>query len=116
MIKKKPQHPKLYLKQLVKNNYTKLTYIQNLFNSSGERIIESEIIDNNTIVDAIDLIDENKKQLKILNNYINIQKRVLEKHQKSRNYDAVEIVRESILLMHDFEKEINNWILNNREI
>ena len=48
MIKKKPQHPKLYLKQLVKNNYTKLTYIQNLFNSSGERIIESEIIDNNT--------------------------------------------------------------------
>ena len=113
MKTKKPVHPKLYIDKVEKNNIIELKYVQNSYNSSGKRIIESQIIND---YKDINLIEENLKQLEILKNYIKIQKRVLEKHQKSRNYDAIKILKQSILHMQEFEDEINSWFEKNREI
>ena len=48
-------------------------------------------------------------EYKKLENFINIQKKVLNKHQKARNYDAENIVKTSIMLMEDFKSEFDSW-------
>ena len=113
MKTKNPVHPKLYIEKIEKDHSIELRYVQNSYNSFGKRIIERQIIND---CKNINLIDENLKQLEILKKYIKIQKRVLEKHQKSRNYDAIKILKQSILHMLEFENKINSWFKKNREI
>ena len=55
------------------------------------------------------LIKKNKEQLFILEKYIKVQKKVLDKHEKSRNYDAFKIVKYSILKMNEFKEEFEQW-------
>ena len=41
------------------------------------------------------------------------QKRVLDIHEKARNYDACKMVNSSIVRIKEFKKEFENWFLNN---
>ena len=59
------------------------------------------------------LINKNKEQLLILEKYIKIQKKVLDKHEKSGNYDACRIVKYSILQMNKFKQDFEFWLKNN---
>ena len=113
MKTKNPVHPKLYIEKIENDSSIELRYVQNSYNSFGERIVERQILNDRK---NVNLFKENLKQLEILKNYIIIQKRVLEKHQKSRNYDAVKILKQSILHMREFENKINSWFEKNREI
>ena len=53
--------------------------------------------------------DINEEEFKKLIKYIKIQKKALEKHQKSGNYDSSKIVGSSILLMEEFKSIFENW-------
>ena len=60
------------------------------------------------------LYDKNTKELQILKNYIKTQKKVLQKHQKARNYDACSIVKNSLELIFDFKKDFDTWFKKNK--
>ena len=53
-------------------------------------------------------------EYKKLENFIKMQKKVLNKHQISRNYDAENIVKTSIVLMEDFKSKFDNWFKKNK--
>ena len=114
MKKKNPKHPKLYLDIIHQPNQIILTYISNRFDQNGNRIIEQEIL--NKVIQGNDknyLIDENSKQLSLLKKYIEIQKKVLVKYQKDRNYDSGKILNSSIKSMIGFEQTFKDWIIKN---
>ena len=110
MKKVKPIHPKLYIK-IINSDNPKIIYKQNRFDEYGSRILEEEFLNekikNNNFIKL--LYKKNKHQKENLEKFIKIQKKVLEKHEKARNYDVCKIVKSSIELLNDFDKEFNDW-------
>ena len=114
MKKKNPIHPKLFIK--VDIDKSLIFFKQNKFNQNGNRLIQNESL-NQSIQSsnpAFLLMNKNKEQLLILEKYIKIQKKVLDKHEKSGNYDACRIVKYSILQMDKFKQDFESWFKNNR--
>ena len=113
MKRKNPSHPRLFLKIKPSASIIELFYKSNLFNSDGSRIINSLFYkkDVKNLKNDEYLIFLNQKEFLNLKKYIKIQKIVLEKHQKDRNYDAVSILNNSIIKMNDFKKEFEDWFL-----
>ena len=107
MRKKQPVHPKLYLKEeLIKSSNKIYQYLSNDFIDS-ERVIKEEVEITNQNDNSI--YKKNQMEYKKLENFINIQKKVLNNHQKARNYDAENIVKGSIMLMEEFKSEFDSW-------
>jgi len=107
MRKKQPVHPKLYVKEeLIKSSNKIYQYLSNDFIDS-ERVIKEEVEITNQNDNSI--YKKNQMEYKKLENFINIQKKVLNKHQITRNYDAENIVKTSIMLMEDFKSEFDSW-------
>ena len=52
--------------------------------------------------------------MQILNNYIKTHKRVLEKHQKAGNYDACNIITNSLDMVCEFKKDFDDWFNSNK--
>ena len=112
IVKKKQQiHPKLFIKLIINKNKVTLFYKDNKFNEKGERVINKKIekIMNNINCTKSQLIKKNEIEYHNLIRYIKIQKKVLENHQKSGNYDSSRIVESSILVMEDFKDSFENW-------
>ncbi len=111
MKKKQPVHPRLYTQFEISDNMIELYYFDNKFDSNGQRILSSESRKLNFKVHYFDslLNDINKDEFKKLTKYIKIQKKALEKHQKSGNYDSSKIVGSSILFMEEFKSIFENW-------
>ena len=116
MKKKQLIHPKLYLEIIRKNDLAIISYKQNKFNKDGSRKIELEEILNNKNIDKIILKNKNEQQLEILKRYIKTQKRVLEKYEKVRNYNAGKVVENSIHLLNEFENDFINWFIKNKDL
>ena len=112
MKKRGPIHPKLYLDILKDNNY--LLYKKNLFDDTGNRIVEKELLDINEITDKKILYKKNLEQFEILKKYLLIQKKVLDKHKKDRNYDSCKVVKSSIEVMVSFKDEFEIWFKKNK--
>jgi len=112
--KKNPTHPRLYLDLSINKNIVNFYYLENQFDKQGKRIILQESKTLNDIFDTIDsyLLKINQFEYRNLIKYIEIQKKVLEKHQKSGNYNACQVVKESILLMKKFKSDFENWFNN----
>ena len=110
---KNPVHPKLYLSLIKDNDKILIKYKYNVFNEKGFRIIVEDCIKPKECCLYDDLIKINEEQLKILEKYIKMQKKVLQKHEKTGNYDACRIVEYSINEMLKFKKEFNEWFLKN---
>ena len=117
MKKKTPTHAKLFIDVSFNTNLIKHFYKQNAFDNKGERVVLEEIVDSNfkSFDKTQYLYEKNKEELKILNNYIKTQKRVLEKHQKARNYDACNIVKNSLDVIFDFKKDFDTWFKKNEK-
>jgi len=112
MIRKQPVHPKLYIKEeLVESSSKMYKYLSNEFIDS-ERVIKKELDFECKNNDSI--YKKNKIEYKKLENFIKIQKKVLNKYQKARNYDAENIVKASIVLMENFKKQFDNWFKKNK--
>jgi len=115
--KKIPTHAKLFIDVSFSENLIKHFYKQNTFDNKGQRVVVEETI--NLTFESFDktqyLYEKNKQELQILNNYIKTQKRVLEKHQKARNYDACNIVKNSLDVIFDFKKDFNIWFKKNEK-
>ena len=113
MKKKKPVHPKLFVNINVDKSI--IFFKHNKFNNKGERLIEEKLLDSKIKIDETSfmLIEKNKEQLFILEKYIKIQKKVLDKHEKSGNYDACRIVKYSILEMNKFKQDFKSWFKKN---
>ena len=112
MKKKQSVHPKLYIKEeLVESSSKIYQYLSNDFIDS-ERVIKEEVEFINQNNDSI--YKKNQIEYKKLENFINIQKKVLNNHQKARNYDAENIVKTSIILMEDFKNKFDNWFKKNK--
>jgi len=112
--KKQPIHPRLFIKCNYlneKKTKLKLFFKSNIFDSNGLRIIENICIESEEQKDSIEgyLIDVNKKEYMKLEKYIKIQKIVLDKRKKNRNYDAVKIINNSIIGMNDFRNDFKDW-------
>ena len=115
MKEKEQTHPKLYLGIIKTNNSLSFSYQQNTFNKDGSRKIEFEEILHNNNSDESVLKAKNRKELEILKRYIKKQKRVLEKYEKVRNYTASEVMKNSILLLKEFEKDFVCWFEDNKD-
>jgi len=110
MKKKTPLHPRLYVsEELIGSSKKILKYLSNDFIGS-KRVLKEKFFDIND--DSI--FCKNKKEYEKLNKFIKIQKIVLNKHKKSRNYDAEKVVSSSIMLMQDFKKKFDIWFLDNK--
>ena len=101
LMKKKPhEHPKLFLNFTIDNNIVYLLFKQNQFNDNMERTVLKEKINENINVHKEELLTNlNKYEYEKLKKYIKVQKRVLVKHQKNRNYDSVRVVNYSLRSM-----------------
>mgnify|MGYP001170739278 CR=1 FL=1 len=116
IVKKKQQiHPRLFTKLIINKNKVTLFYKDNKFNETGERVINKKIekIVNNINCTKSQLVKKNEIEYHSLIRYIKIQKKVLEKHQKVRNYESCKIVESSILLMQEFKTDFEKWFKNN---
>ena len=116
IVKKKQQiHPRLFTKLIINKNKVTLFYKDNKFNETGERVINKKIekIMNNINCTRSQLVKKNEIEYHSLIRYIKIQKKVLEKHQKVRNYESCKIVESSILLMQEFKTDFEKWFKNN---
>ena len=113
-MKKKPhQHPKLFL-DIVKEDHIYILFKQNQFNANCDRIILKEKLNEKVDMKKEELLTNfNINEYKNLKKYLNVQKRVLDKHKKARNYDACKMVNSSIVRIKEFKKEFENWFLNN---
>ena len=116
MKKKKLSHPRLFTDIKTENSLATLFFIENKFNQKGERLINNEIIEIDNEIDCIKsyIFKKNEKEYYNLIKYIKIQKKVLEKHQKARNYDSSRIVESSILVMEKFKNEFDDWFKINK--
>ena len=113
MKKRSPSHPRLYMSSQLKNNEIILSFVSNKFNSNGTRILETEtVIANNINLNDTFLKNKNIEQLSSLKKYIKIQKKVLDKYRKARNYDSCRIINSSVSSMKIFEDEFLNWLKN----
>ena len=108
---KNPKHPKLYLEiKKIEDNFI-LIFKDNIINQDGFRKIRQEVVKQNNINLKDFLYKKNLSEYVALKKYIIIQKRVLQKHENRRNYDAIRIVNESIKMMLEFKLEFENWFL-----
>tara|TARA_B110000438_G_scaffold275452_1_gene296432 strand:- start:300 stop:656 length:357 start_codon:yes stop_codon:yes gene_type:complete len=117
VIKKNPIHPRLYVDIKYFEQNINLSFVDNSFNENGSRVLKNksiQIVEKKT-TDKIYLNVLNKLEYVKLIKYITIQKKVLEKHQKSGNYDSSRIVKSSILVMEDFKDSFENWFKNKSE-
>jgi len=114
-MKKKPhEHPKLFLNVVIENNSVYLLFKQNQFNEKLERIVLKEKLNENMNIQKEELLTcLNKNEYEKLKKYINVQKRVLDKHEKARNYDACKMVKSSITRINEFKIEFEDWFLIN---
>ena len=114
-MKKKPhEHPKFFLDIVVEDNDIYVLFKQNQFNDNFDRIILKEKLNENSDMKKEELlINLNSNEYENLKKYLNVQKRVLDKHQKARNYDACKMVNSSMVGIKEFKKEFENWFLNN---
>ena len=115
MKKRKPLHPRLFVKfdyfDQTKEKII-LSYKSNRFNSDGSRKIEEDIVESNTFNNSLSddfLVELNDNEFTKLKKYIKIQKIVLEKREKTRNYDAVKIIKSSIEEMLNFKSDFESW-------
>ena len=104
-------HPKLFIN--IDIDKSTIFFKQNKFNHKGDRLIEEEFLQNKINNISFSLFKKNKEQLFILEKYIKIQKKVLDKHKKARNYDAYKIVKYSISRMNEFKENFDNWFISN---
>ena len=113
MKKTNPVHPKLFINIDIEKSL--IFFMQNKFNNNGVRLTECQSLKNPIQLNEIDLLlmNKNKEQFFILEKYIKTQKKVLDKHEKSRNYDACRIVKYSILQMEKFKQDFESWFKNN---
>ena len=114
MKRKEPKHPRLFIKAIYSKERAsqfELFFKSNFFNSDGSRSVEKISIDNINldIVPRDYLVDINRKEYMKLKKYIKIQKIVLEKREKTRNYDAVKIIKSSIEEMLNFKSDFESW-------
>ena len=94
-----------------------LSFVNNTFDGNGSRLI------NNELISLVKDITSSRDYLRYLNKieydklikYIEIQKKVLEKYQKSGNYDSSKIVKSSIILMEEFKANFDKWFKNESE-
>ena len=117
VIKKNPIHPRLYVDIKYFEQNINLSFVDNSFNENGSRVLKNksiQIVEKKT-TDKIYLNVLNKLEYVKLIKYITIQKKVLEKHQKSGNYDSSRIVESSISVMEDFKDSFENWFKNKSE-
>ena len=116
MKKKKNTHPKLYLDVICKQSDVLLTFISNKFDNNGKRQIEKEVLKDEMKNNKKKyLINLNTVQLDFLKKYIEVQKRVLVKHQKDGNYDSVRVVNYSLSSMEEYKKIFENWFNKNKK-
>ena len=111
MKKKSPKHPRLYLSEKFVDSSNKkiFKYLSNNF-IDNQRLEKEEVVDKNDY----SIFDKNCEEYDKLNKFIKIQKIVLKKHKKDRNYDAENIVNSSIMLMEDFKKNFDDWFRKNQ--
>ncbi len=111
MKKKSPKHPRLYLSEKFVDSSNKkiFKYLSNDF-IDNQRLEKEEVVDKNDY----SIFDKNCQEYDKLNKFIKIQKIVLKKHKKDRNYDAENIVKSSINLMENFKKDFDSWFKKNK--
>ena len=116
--KKQPIHPRLFTGLDLNRNILTLFFKENRFNEKGERLVNKETkkISNEIDCGITYLFKKNESEYQNLVKYIKIQKKVLEKHQKSRNYDSCKVVESSILLMKKFKTDFEEWFKNNMRL
>ena len=115
--KKNSIHPRLYTDISGSGKNIKLSFKSNVFDQDGSRLANHEIVESveEIISNKLYLYAKNKLEYEKLIKYIKIQKKVLEKHQKYRNYDSSRIVESSISVMEDFKDSFENWFKNKSE-
>ena len=115
LMKKKPhEHPKLFLNVVIEDNSVYLLFKQNQFNENLGRIILKEKLSKNMDLKKKELLTHlNKNEYGKLKKYIKVQKRVLDIHEKDRNYDACKMVKSSIARINEFKIEFEDWFLIN---
>ena len=114
MKKKSPVHPKLYHDIVEIDGSSTFYYVSNFFNDSNKRIIQTEIRNKINSNKKSYLFKENTIQFEMLKKYLKIQKKVLEKRKKDRNYDACKIIESSINTIIDFKNEFDVWFEKNK--
>ena len=114
MRKKNPRHPRLYTDISINGKNINLSFLDNAFNNDGSRLILKEVVHTEEKLISLNKYLHNKNKLEYdkLIKYIQIQKKVLDKHQKSGNYDSFRIIESSILLMEEFKDSFENWFKN----
>ena len=117
MKKKHLVHAKLYIDVIISDNGVQYLYKQNKFDKNGDRTVLKEVL--NKVFDLGQkekyLFEKNIIEAQKLDNYLKTQKRVLEKHQKARNYDASIIVKNSIDTIADFKNDFDIWFKKNKK-
>jgi len=115
--KKTPIHPRLYTNITGDGKSIKLSFKGNVFDQEGCRLVNHEIIESveEIFSNTLYLYAKNKLEYEKLIKYIKIQKKVLENHQKSGNYDSSRIVESSISVMEGFKDSFENWFKNKSE-
>ena len=116
--KKQPIHPRLYISVKIDSDKVIHSYVSNFFDENNNRVVSSESgnIDKNVAYDLKYLTSKNETEYTKLKKYVKIQKNVLEKHQKARNYDSCKVVESSILLMNEFKQEFEFWFKDNESL
>ena len=116
--KKQPIHPRLYISVKIDSDKVIHSYVSNFFDENNNRIVsfESDNVDKNVAYDLKYLTSKNETEYTKLKKYVKIQKNVLEKHQKARNYDSCKVVESSILLMNEFKQEFEFWFKDNESL
>ena len=116
--KKQPIHPRLYISVKIDSDKVIHSYVSNFFDENNNRIVssESDNVDKNVAYDLKYLSSKNETEYTKLKKYVKIQKNVLEKHQKARNYDSCKVVESSILLMNEFKQEFEFWFKDNESL
>ena len=116
--KKQPIHPRLYISVKIDSDKVIHSYVSNFFDENNNIIVssESDNIDKNVAYDLKYLTSKNETEYTKLKKYVKIQKNVLEKHQKARNYDSCKVVESSILLMNEFKQEFEFWFKDNESL
>ena len=118
MKKKQPIHPRLYISVKIDSDKVIHSYVSNFFDENNNRIVssESDNVDKDVAYDLKYLTSKNETEYTKLKKYVKIQKNVLEKHQKARNYDSCKVVESSILLMNEFKQEFEFWFKDNESL
>ena len=115
MKKKQPTHPKLYIDFSIVGSSVLLKYYSNELNDENQRVVKQDIniINKENEYDLFFLYEKNKIEYLKLEKFIKIQKKALEKHEKSGNYDSCRVVESSVLLMMEFKNCFKQWFNEN---